>query len=37
MRPTCSAISHTLYGTSERRDEVRLFVEEYLEGGAPAA
>jgi hypothetical protein len=34
MRPTCSAISSTLYGTSERRDEVRPFVEEWLRGGA---
>jgi hypothetical protein len=38
MRPTCSAISYELYGTSARRDEVRPFLEAYsLEGGAPAA
>jgi hypothetical protein len=36
MRPTCSAISLALYGTSERRDEVRPFVEEYLKDGHAA-
>jgi putative DNA primase/helicase len=37
LRPTGSAISYEVYGTSARWAEVRPILEEYLGGGSPAA